>query len=94
MYRRVAGGAHTWPGEDPMKKLAIAVCFAAVSLAPALAGAQAAPKTHPHAAKTPHELTPQQQKMKDCNAQAKEKHLKGKEHKSFMSECLKGKPAT
>ena len=77
-----------------MKRFAIAVCFAAVSLAPALVSAQATPKMHPHAAKTPHELTPQQQKMKDCNAQAKEKHLKGKERKSLMSECLKGKPAT
>ena len=74
-----------------MKKFVIAVCFAAVALAPALAGAQGTPKAKP--AKTPHELTAQQQKMKDCNAQAKEKRLRGKEHKTFMSTCLKGKSA-
>jgi hypothetical protein len=33
-------------------------------------------------------LTPQQQKMKDCNAQATGK--KGDERKTFMSMCLKG----
>ena len=30
----------------------------------------------------------QQQKMKDCNAQATAKNLKGDERKSFMSTCL------
>ena len=34
-------------------------------------------------------LTPQQQRMKDCNAQATDK--KGDERKAFMSQCLKGK---
>lgn len=29
-------------------------------------------------------------KMKTCNSQAKEKQLKGKDRKDFMSECLKG----
>ena len=33
-------------------------------------------------------LTPQQQRMKDCNAQAVDK--KGDERKAFMSQCLKG----
>ena len=33
-------------------------------------------------------LTPQQQRMKDCNAQAGDK--KGDERKAFMSTCLKG----
>jgi psiF repeat len=33
-------------------------------------------------------LTPQQQKMKDCNAQAADK--KGDDRKAFMSQCLKG----
>lgn len=32
----------------------------------------------------------QKAKMKDCNAQATGKNLKGKERRSFMSECLKG----
>ena len=30
----------------------------------------------------------QQQKMKDCNAQATAKNLKGDERKTFMSQCL------
>ena len=30
----------------------------------------------------------QQQKMKDCNAQAKTKNLAGDERKTFMSSCL------
>ena len=33
-------------------------------------------------------LTPQQERMKECNAQAAEK--KGDERKTFMSTCLKG----
>ena len=35
--------------------------------------------------------TPQQQRMKDCNAQAKD--MKGDERKGFMSSCLKGETA-
>jgi hypothetical protein len=35
----------------------------------------------------------QQQKMKDCNAQATAKSLKGDERKTFMSTCLSGTPA-
>ena len=73
-----------------MHRFVIAACFAIATLgAPALASAQATPKAKP--AGTPHQLTAQQQKMKDCNAQAKEKQLKGKDHKTFMSSCLKGK---
>lgn len=34
----------------------------------------------------------QYQKMKTCNATAKEKGLKGEERKKFMSQCLKNKP--
>jgi hypothetical protein len=34
--------------------------------------------------------TPQQQKMKDCNAQATDK--KGDDRKAFMKECLSAKP--
>ena len=33
--------------------------------------------------------SPQQQKMKTCNADATSKHLKGEDRKSFMSTCLK-----
>lgn len=38
-------------------------------------------------------LTAQQEKMKTCNASAKEKALKGDERKAFMSNCLKKAPA-
>ena len=34
--------------------------------------------------------TPQQEKMKNCNAQATDK--KGEERKAFMKECLSAKP--
>ena len=37
-------------------------------------------------------VTPQQQRMKDCNAQASDK--KGEERRAFMSTCLKGGKAT
>jgi hypothetical protein len=51
----------------------LAVCCLTVSLA--------------HAADGP--LTPQQEKMKACNAQAGDKKLEGDARKTFMSECLK-----
>ena len=35
-------------------------------------------------------LTPQQQRMKDCNAQAGKQKLKGDARKQFMSTCLSG----
>lgn len=38
-------------------------------------------------------LTPQQEKMANCNKEAKEKKLAGDERKAFMSGCLKAKPA-
>lgn len=34
------------------------------------------------------ELTPQQARMKKCNADAKAKELRGEERKSFMKGCL------
>jgi hypothetical protein len=37
--------------------------------------------------------TPQQNKMKTCNADAKTKDLKGDERKAFMKSCLSAKPA-
>jgi hypothetical protein len=47
---------------------------------------------HDHAAaKKP--LTPQQEKMKACHAEAKTKNLKGAPRKAFMKECLSNKPA-
>ncbi|HEX4986241.1 MAG TPA: PsiF family protein [Burkholderiales bacterium] len=38
--------------------------------------------------------TPQQEKMKACNADAKAKALSGDARKTFMKECLGAKPAT
>ena len=35
-------------------------------------------------------ITPQQQKMKDCNAKAGDQKLTGDARKTFMSTCLKG----
>jgi hypothetical protein len=34
---------------------------------------------------------PQQERMKSCNKDAKEKSLKGDERKAFMKTCLSGK---
>ena len=36
---------------------------------------------------------PQQEKMKNCNAEAKTKNLKGQERKDFMKTCLSGSAA-
>lgn len=36
----------------------------------------------------------QQERMKSCNQEAKDKALKGDERKSFMSDCLSGKTAS
>src|SRR6185295_3095560 len=37
--------------------------------------------------------TPQAQRMTECNAQARERHLSGDERRHFMSDCLKAQPA-
>lgn len=39
---------------------------------------------------TPAAPSAQQEKMKVCNAEAKDKKLKGADRKAFMSTCLKG----
>jgi hypothetical protein len=39
-------------------------------------------------------MTPQQQKMADCNKQATAKNLTGDERKKFMSTCLSAKTAS
>lgn len=52
-------------------------------------GSSSAFAADPAPAKT---LTPQQQRMKDCNTQATGK--KGDERKAFMSTCLKGGTTT
>ena len=37
------------------------------------------------------DLTPQQRKMKECNAEAGSKGLQGDAHQKFMSACLSAK---
>lgn len=66
-----------------MKSLTAAALALALSFAAGSAFAADPP------AKT---LTPQQQRMKDCNAQAKGK--KGEDRRAFMSTCLKGGKTT
>jgi len=72
-----------------MKKLIVCVflmvAFLAVNVGIAAAAADEGKKA-PSAAQLA-----QQDKMKSCNAQAKEKGLKGDERKAFMKECLSGK---
>ena len=65
-----------------MKKLLVASLFLAAQFAFA-----------PLASAADKPVTPQQQRMKDCNAEAKTKALKGDERKMFMKECLGGKKA-
>jgi Ni/Co efflux regulator RcnB len=72
---------------------AMATALLAAPLAPALA--QAATEKATKTAKAKKELTPQQQKMKDCAVKwadyKKEKNVKGRaEYRKFMSTCLKG----
>ena len=57
--------------------MALAIAFAApvYSAAPVLAQEK---------------LTPQQQRMKDCNATSAQRKLSGDARKTFMSECLSG----
>ena len=57
-----------------MQKLFIAVVFVIAAFLPGLAGAENA----------------QQQKMKECNVEAKQKNLKGAERQTFMKTCLSG----
>lgn len=52
-------------------------------------GAAATP-AKPAEPATPAAASTQQDKMKACNAEAKDKGLKGEERKGFMSSCLKG----
>ena len=40
------------------------------------------------------QTTPQAQRMTECNAQARDRHLSGDERRHFMSDCLKAHPAT
>lgn len=64
-----------------MKLFSTAAIFLAFAVTPALA--QSSDKA------TDKAPTAQQQKMSSCNAQAKDKAMKGDDRKKFMSDCLK-----
>lgn len=72
-----------------MNALLIAIMLG-FTLSPAAHAAGAAANTGN--TKTQAAPTSQQNKMKQCNAEAKGKH--GAERKAFMSECLRKKPAS
>lgn len=63
-----------------MRKLLLAVCLSMLALVPAHA--------NDISKKTGKPLTDQQQKMRDCSAEAKGKGLKKDERKAYMKECL------
>jgi hypothetical protein len=84
-----------------MPNLRAAVLAAAL---PLLAGTLACPRTilarqgtGEPAAAAPRTPSPaqaaQQQRMRDCTAQAAERHLAGDARRAFMSTCLSGRPA-
>ena len=74
-----------------MKKLiSLMTLGLALSVGSAYAASHAAA---PMAAGSAPVMSKQQNKMVDCNKDAKEKNLKGAERKSFMSSCLKDKSA-
>lgn len=65
----------------------------AISAAFAFAGAAFASPQSSMTGPTAKTLTPQQQRMTSCNADAKSKALTGADRKTFMSSCLKGESA-
>jgi hypothetical protein len=68
-----------------------AACAALTAFLALPAGAQVAPKGPPAEAKpAPSVPETQQERMKRCNATAKERALKGEDRKAYMSNCLKG----
>jgi len=74
-----------------MKLMCLAACaVAALAFAPA-AGAEGPPPDEPKAESgkgaTPHES--QQDRMRRCAHEAKEKELKGDDRRAFMSACLR-----
>jgi hypothetical protein len=66
-----------------MKKLIAAMCFM-LAAAPLAMGQDKAKKEPSEKQKA------QQERMKDCNAKAGDKGMKGDDRNKFMSSCLKG----
>ena len=70
---------------------ALFAAAAALTVAPQTSYAAAQTAAADSATKAPAKVrTPQQQRMADCNHQAKAEGKKGPERKAFMSTCLKG----
>lgn len=63
-----------------MRKLLLAACLSMLAFAPAQA--------NDISKRTGKPLTDQQQKMRDCSAEAKAKGLKKDDRKAYMKECL------
>jgi len=78
------------PGKDLTMKypLSLLTLSVAALCAPVAHAKDASPAAA--AASTP-ARTAQQQRMKDCNAQAKADGKKGSDRKAFMKECLSNK---
>lgn len=70
-----------------MRRLALSLALLSLAALPA-AAADARPKKEPSAAQLA-----QYEKMRRCNATAKEKALKGDPRRAFMKECLAKHPA-
>jgi hypothetical protein len=75
-------------GDD--RKAFMSTCLKANSTPAAAPTAAAAAPATPAAPAAP---VTQQQKMKNCNADATSKNLTGDDRKAYMSTCLKGSPA-
>lgn len=70
-----------------MRRLALSLALLSLAALPAMA-ADPKPKREPSAAQLA-----QYEKMRQCNAAAKEKALKGDPRKAFMKGCLSKHPA-
>jgi psiF repeat len=77
-------------GDD--RKAFMSNCLKANST-PAAAAAPTAAAAAPATQAAPAAPVTQQQKMKNCNADATSKNLTGDDRKAYMSTCLKGSPA-
>jgi hypothetical protein len=76
-------------GERVMRCMRLSVAVFCLTLTGSFAYAQtAAPATQPKAKNA------QQQKMADCNAEAKTEKLTGEKRKEFMKSCLSSDPQT
>lgn len=74
----------------PLLGCAALMCAAAVHAETAPTGITATP---PGTAQVK-PLTPQQERMRSCNADAAARHLQGADRGTFMQSCLSGKPGT